>query len=256
MKDSRGMLRRKIMRTKPKPAAEKRRIAIGGIFHESNSFAPSYTSLEEIESIGVQTGDEIITRWKGTNNEIGGFISAAERHGWEIVPTLCAWIMPSGPLTDHALEALSGRLIERIPPDIDGVLLMLHGAMVTESLADPDAEWVRRVRGHVGADVPIAATADFHGNITPELVESLNALIGYDTYPHTDLSDRAEEVADVLHRIIEDGVCPVMKLAQLPLMPHLPPRQWVASAAPRNRPGSRAARGYQAARRGPGRSVD
>jgi microcystin degradation protein MlrC len=98
---------------------------------------------------------------------------------------------------------------------------MLHGAMVTESLADPDAEWVRRVREHVGADVPIVATADFHGNITPELIKSLDGLIGYDTYPHTDFHERAMEAACLLDRILENGVSPVMRLAQLPIMPHL-----------------------------------
>ena len=49
----------------------------------------------------------------------------------------------------------------------DGVLLALHGAMVTPKYPDADAEVLRRLRAAVGPNVPLAATLDFHGNVSP-----------------------------------------------------------------------------------------
>jgi microcystin degradation protein MlrC len=199
------------------------RIAIGGIYHESNSFAPESTSYADILSGGVETDHGIATRWDGTNNEIAGFLVAARRYGWEVIPTLMAWIMPSGPLVDSALETLTSDLCDRIPDDVDGILLVTHGAMVTEASSDPDAWWLEQVRARIGPDVPCVATADYHGNITNEMLNSLDGLIGYDTYPHVDYRERGEEAADLLARMLDSHspVRPVMHLEQLPVIPHL-----------------------------------
>jgi len=199
------------------------RVAIGGIYHESNSFAPTLTTLDDIRAGGIEVGDEIIRRWTGTNSEIAGFLVAAEENGWEVLPALTAWIMPSGPLTDEALDTLTDELCQRTPADVDGVLLFVHGAMVSESSTDPDALWLGRVRKHVGADTPIVATADFHGNITPEMLACVNAIIGYDTYPHIDYRERGEEAGELLARMLDDAhpVRPLMRLVNVPVIPHL-----------------------------------
>ena len=198
------------------------RVAIGGIYHESNSFA-SPTTLDIVQAGGVDTGDDILSRWRDTNSEIAGFIDGAEAYNWETTPTLAAWIMPSGPLTDDALDALAGELCERIvgAGPVDGVLLLVHGAMVSESRTDPDAYWLDRVRQTVGPDVPIVATADFHGNITPEMLEPVDALVGYDTYPHVDYRERGAEAASLLDRVMRGDISPVMRVARLPIIPHL-----------------------------------
>ena len=76
---------------------------------------------------------------------------------------------------------------------LDGVLLALHGAMVTEIDDDGDGYILQIVREIVGPDVPVVATLDLHANISPRMVELADVLIGYDTYPHIDMAERGEE---------------------------------------------------------------
>ncbi len=52
----------------------------------------------------------------------------------------------------------------------EAVLLALHGAMVVDGLDDPEGDILAAVRAAVGPHVPIAASLDLHGNITPAIL--------------------------------------------------------------------------------------
>src|SRR5262249_57714677 len=104
---------------------------------------------------------------------------------------------------DHLTSALLERLLANGRPD--GVLLALHGAMVTEQDADPDGDLVRRVVAAVGPGVPIVVTVDFHANLSDPTTDGVEAVIAYDTYPHVDMFERGQEAVDVLARALEKG---------------------------------------------------
>src|SRR5262249_60186530 len=82
---------------------------------------------------------------------------------------------------DHLTSALLERLLANGRPD--GVLLALHGAMVTEQDADPDGDLVRRVVAAVGPGVPIVVTVDFHANLRDPTTDGVEAVIPYATHP-------------------------------------------------------------------------
>ncbi len=206
------------------------RVAVGGVFHESNTFFEHPTTLEDFARRGVMRGSEMFGRWQDTNSEIGGFLEEAPAQKMLLVPTLMAWGMPSGPVSDVAFEVLVAELLERLDGamPLDGVLLSLHGAMVTETLRDGDAEVLRRVRALVGARAPIAATLDFHANISPEMVDLADILVGYDTYPHVDFRERGRECLALLARTLRGELRPAMVLSKASLIPHNL-RQYTAS---------------------------
>ena len=81
---------------------------------------------------------------------------------------------------------------------VDGVLLALHGAMVTERDRDGDALLLEAARRVVGTEMPIVSTLDLHANISQRMVDAADVLIGYDTYPHVDMAERAIEACSVL----------------------------------------------------------
>ncbi|MBK7927277.1 MAG: M81 family metallopeptidase [Bryobacterales bacterium] len=89
--------------------------------------------------------------WADNLDEIAG-MCRGRKAGLELVPAVAARATPSGPVTDAALDALTGELIAKLKaaPKLDGILLALHGAMVTESFPHGDAEIVRRVRAAMG----------------------------------------------------------------------------------------------------------
>ena len=100
---------------------------------------------------------------------------------------------------------------------IDGVLLELHGAMVAEGVDDGEGHILEAVRRLVGPAVPIVAQLDIHSNISHRMVAIADVLIGRETYPEVDMAARGRECADVLQRILGEGLRPEMALCQLPM---------------------------------------
>jgi microcystin degradation protein MlrC len=94
----------------------------------------------------------------------------------------------------------------------------LHGALVAEGEAHADAALVIRLRAAVGADVLLAATFDIHANLSPALFAAADLLIGYDTYPHTDMAARGREAAAGLAGILASGRRPAKAFRKLPLL--------------------------------------
>src|SRR5689334_20344554 len=199
------------------------RVAVGGIYHESNTFMAQQMTLARFSESHLHYGADILPHWRGTCSEMAGFFEGADRFCFEAIPTLMAWGMPSGTVTNETFESLSGDLIARLrsAAPLDGVLLSLHGAMVSEQYPDADGEILRRVREAIGPDMPLVATFDFHANLTEEMVRWPDALVGYKTYPHIDQVDRAIEAAGILHRMLRQGLRPHIALARRPLFPHI-----------------------------------
>ena len=193
------------------------RVAVGGIMHESNTFNPGPTPLAAFR---VQRGDELPGWWRDTPHELGGFIAGAERFGYELFPTLMAQATPGGVVTPEAFERLTQELLERLEraPRLDGLLLALHGAMVSEAHPDADAEVLRRLRQQVGADFPIVVTHDYHANVTEQVVALSTALIIYKSYPHLDHRERGLQAASVIARTIRGEIRPVQALVKPPML--------------------------------------
>lgn len=195
------------------------RIAMGGISHETSTFATTPTTLHDFETgLGLYRGPAILERFRGTNNCTGGFIAGAEKHGFELAPLLWTFAYPGGLIPRGDYETLKRELLDRLAAagPVDGVLLDLHGAMVVEGIEDGDGDVIEAVRRAVGPNVPIIATFDLHGNHTQRRLENATAVIGFDTYPHIDMGERGVEAADLIVRVIRGEVRPVMALRQMP----------------------------------------
>ena len=115
---------------------------------------------------------------------------------------------------DHLLGLLVRRISKAMPAD--GVLLNLHGSMVTEEFEDVEAEIVRSVRAAVSPGVPIIVTLNLHANISPTLVEHATNIIEFDTYPHVDMAECGREAALLIERTVRGGVSPVQVFRNLP----------------------------------------
>src|SRR5690348_6539416 len=116
------------------------RIAVGGLMHESNTFAPGRTGVEAFASGGMETGEGIVGRWGEAHHEVGGFLEASRLSGFEAVPTFMAWATPAGPLDAATYREMSDRLLKalRDAGPVDAVVLALHGAMAADGLDDAD----------------------------------------------------------------------------------------------------------------------
>lgn len=195
------------------------RIAIGGILHESNTFAATPTDLAAFAA-RHDVGAQILERWGRTHHEVAGFIQGAEAFGYEIYPTMVAAATPGGPVSADAFETLTTELTDalRNAPPLDGMLLAVHGAMVSETYPDGDGEIIRRVREVLGPDLPLVVTHDFHANISPAMVENATANIVYKTNPHVDQRQRGLQAAELIACTVRGEVRPVQALARPPMV--------------------------------------
>ena len=190
------------------------RIAIAGFMHESNTFAVSPTTLDQFH---IQRGADVIDYYRPTFHEMAGYIKGADEYDFELHPLIGADATPGGPVTAETYEAIVGELLASLKaalPQIDGLLLALHGAMVAEGFPQADGETVRRVREVVGPDFPLFVTHDYHGNVPPSLVEDATALIIYKTCPHIDQPERGLQAAELLVRTIRGEVKPVSTIVK------------------------------------------
>lgn len=178
-------------------------ILIGAILHETNTFNRVPTRLNDFEGRYLCLDPESIrTRLTGTATEMGGFLEATEHHGWQPVLALAAAAGPSGPLAAGDWRALKDRLLEAARGPVDGVLLALHGAMVTEDDRDPEGSLLEALRATLPPGTPIVVTLDMHANVSARMVAYADALFAYETYPHIDHADRARDAAQALSRLL------------------------------------------------------
>ena len=66
------------------------KIAIAGLMHESNSFAPGMTTLNDFEIGGIDTGPSIPLRWADAQHELGGFFAASQIYQFKPLPAFTA----------------------------------------------------------------------------------------------------------------------------------------------------------------------
>ncbi|MBL8176642.1 MAG: M81 family metallopeptidase [Bryobacterales bacterium] len=204
----------------PKPV-----IGVGGIVHETNTFNPKKTTMADFESgiggrPGVLRGDDVIKLSRNANNTIAGFISGAEERGLQLYPSLVAGPQTIGLVLDAVFESLLKDMIGgwKRAPKLDGILLFLHGTMVTESHPHADAEVVRRVRQAFGEKIPIVVVHDFHANVSEEIVKMTTALITYKECPHLDAMERGVQGARLMADIVSGKVKPTQAIVKPPMM--------------------------------------
>jgi microcystin degradation protein MlrC len=197
------------------------KILTGMISHETNIFSNIVTDMKKFEERTLLRGKEGLDFYLGTRSPIGGFIDASRAYGFQLVPTIFASASPSGKVTDEAFEALLGEVLRGVREnrDLDGVLLHLHGAGVTESSDDLEGEVLRAVREEVGGGVPIISTFDFHANYTELMLREADILVGWDTYPHVDSYERSMDAGRLMKAILEEELKPISVMRKPPMMP-------------------------------------
>jgi len=194
------------------------RIVIGGFQHETNTFAPHPADLDAFINVAsfprLPQGQRLLDEMAGLNVSIAGFMSAASARGHELLPTAWAMATPSAHVTDEAFDHVVGLILAGIADagPIDAVYLCLHGAMVTSSYEDGEAEILRRVRDVIGADIPLVASLDLHGNIPEAMIEHADGLVAYRTYPHVDPAETGERTAALLQWMFDTGRKPAKAL--------------------------------------------
>lgn len=202
------------------------RVLVAGLVHETHTFLVERTGLAAFEAVIWVRDEALLERCRGDASPMGGALEVAEQHGWQVLPSRYGAAMPSGTVVDEILE----QWWEEVRADLDaalagggldGVLLILHGAMVFASHPDGEGEVLRRVRAHLverlgatGESIPIAADLDLHANTSEAMAAHASVLTAYRQNPHTDARDAGVRAAAFLQRLMAgEGPARVVRLA-------------------------------------------
>jgi microcystin degradation protein MlrC len=197
------------------------RIGIGSIVQETNSFSPVPGSRLHFPPGQVLRGDELLARRAGTRTEVGGAIDTARERGAQLVPLVAAMTSAAaGPMEAGLFHELLDELLERLRAagPLDGLLLVLHGAMAAEGYEDATGEILRAAREAIGPDMPLVATLDLHANVTRRMAQEATAIVGYHTAPHIDLYETGARGMALLARTVAGEARPAVALRRLPMI--------------------------------------
>jgi microcystin degradation protein MlrC len=194
------------------------RLLIAMMKHETNTFSPLVTDWARFCDWGVQHGEDVVRAYENTAMPVGAYLALAREHGAEVVTPIAAEAMPSGRVTADAYKRLCDPILAEVAKGgFDAALLDLHGAMVSEETDDGEGTLLAAIR-RLAPGLPVAVTCDLHCNLTAAMVENCTALIGYKTYPHTDMHVVARQVGRIVLDSLSGKVKPVMAWGKPPLL--------------------------------------
>src|SRR6202140_2368873 len=198
------------------------RLLIAMMKHETNTFSPVPTPLQRFgHGPGPLHGEAAVKAYRGTGSAPGGYLDLAEQQDAEIVLPIAASAPPSRPVEDAAYEHIVSVIVDAVAKGgFDGIMLDLHGAMVTESFEDGEGELLRRIRT-IDPSTPIAVSYDMHANLHDAMIDNATVVAGYRTYPHIDTYDTAKRAGEILLRAMRGEARPVMAWGNVPMLPHV-----------------------------------
>src|SRR5437899_1324778 len=198
------------------------RLLIAMMKHETNTFSPVPTPLARFgNGPGPLYGEAAVRAYRGTGTGLGAYLDLAARERAEVVLSIAAGAPPSGPVEDIAYAHITDAICEAVARGgFDGIMLDLHGAMVTEGLEDGEGQFLKRLRA-INPETPIAVSLDMHANLYDEIIANATVVTGYRTYPHIDTYETAKLAGEILLRTIRGEVKPVMAWGNVPLLPHV-----------------------------------
>lgn len=201
------------------------RFAVAGIFEEVNTFAVEsmgYAAITGDMSTGFQKfeGKQIVDEYKGTATQIGGYIAALHDAGAELVPTIYYSYSAGPTIEGKAYGQMKGEILAALKAamPLDGVLLAIHGAGVSQGVDDIEGDLCAAVRKELGPEVKIGANLDLHATMTSRSIEEFDFITIVKHYPHIDFYDGGYHAAKALLEISQGKLKAFSHFEQIPFI--------------------------------------
>ena len=192
----------------------KKRVLVGGLHHESDTFNPIVTSRGDI---WVKRGEDLI-------NQIGqdscsGIIKTLLDQGYEVVPTLVARAVPNGEWDKEYYLELKNEFLDKLKAqkDLDALCLSLHGSMRVKGIGAAEGDLLEAIR-EIYPDILIVTSLDMHATITEKMIKYCDGFVGYKCAPHTDTFETGIHAAKIVIEALEKNIKPVMSAVHIPFL--------------------------------------
>ena len=189
----------------PAAASTEKRFAVVQYHHETCTFCPGDDTeiADRTTKRPYVSGEDLLAK----GGYIGGFMHAAKQFpdveviGINSPDSVFGGISRSWNSKEsfeHFMAIILEDLEAKLP--VDGVCLVLHGAMAVRDIPRPEAEIAKRIRQLVGEEVPIVGTFDLHGNEDEQFLQWADGLFATKRYPHYDAAHQGNRAAHFLYR--------------------------------------------------------
>jgi len=184
-----------------------KKIAIGGISTECSTYSPLYQNESDFVSLQGQTLLDLID-------------FPFDDYGIEINPIFFNKSVPGGPIEGQYYRKTKDKFIAKLESlgVLNGVLLIMHGAIFVDGIDDPEGEWIEAVRNVVGEDCIISVSFDLHGQMTDKIVNNIDAFAAYRTAPHIDIKNTYRRASKMLVDTIKNNQRPTVLWSPIPVL--------------------------------------
>lgn len=193
------------------------RIAVASFEYEGNSLSLKLDGKADFARKTLSYGTEVLTSSRGRSLAIAGGIEQIERAGFSVFATVAAKCVSGGHVEDGFFREIHDGILDDLKAGapLDGIYLALHGAMICQTVEDPEGVLLASIRAAVGPDIPIAASLDLHAHVTAKMVANATILVGYETYPHEDAFETGARAAGLLVRTLKGEIRPAMRMRKV-----------------------------------------
>jgi len=196
------------------------RVIAAQFMQESNSFSPLKCGMQDFRNCFYDEGEDLINSQSAFIKPLKVMYDRLDAVGIEVIPVVSAVAWSCGPVdvnvAERILELIQIAVSEHGP--IDGVVLVMHGAMALEHECDGEGWLLSRIRNIVGENAVIAVSLDFHANLTRQMIKCADILCGYHTYPHVDMKETALRAVKLAIRMLRGEINPYTALIKLPMI--------------------------------------
>ena len=191
-------------------------IAVGGFFHESNTFNPIVTGVDDFI---IFEGQEVYTKGVHYQQAQGIVDYFRKRKDCRLIPLVFARAVPNGEVDGDLYQWLKERffaLLEDQPqPDI--FVLALHGSMRVQGMGSAESDLLGEIRRRYPR-TPIVSGLDMHATVTAQMLQYADAFVGYKTAPHIDAWETGQHAARMADMILTKGAQLSMAAVKLPYL--------------------------------------
>ena len=177
---------------------KKPRIGVAGIQIENSVFMPNR--------------QPIVGRQLTLPNYLSPDSAMGQAATW--LPSLIGFGGGRGPVTRESYDAFVNAALDIIKANIpyDAFWFYNHGACSVEGVADPEGEFMEKVRGVIGNDALVTTTMDLHGNASWNVALNSDLITTYRKAPHDDSRESHRRgVVNLLDRIASGKGRPAYK---------------------------------------------
>ena len=192
-----------------------KRILVGAMNHESNSFNPIIAGEDDFL---VLRGAEVLARRKG-NDTLTGILDTLEQAGYQPVPTVFASAVPNGLVDKGFCETLRREILDMAGSagPIDAVCFALHGSMTDSDLEEAEGPLLEGLR-EIFPDIPILVALDMHATMTEKMHRNADGFVGYKCAPHTDQTETGVHAANMTIAALEQGLQAKSAWVKVPIL--------------------------------------